>query len=207
MEEVQEQTGSSHGTVQRIITDHLNLKKVTARYISKDLTDFQRAERVRICQQNLAKFQEGTWRLCDVITGDESWFCHTQIGRKSSNAAKLINSFENLSNELLYEIFDYLDAYAIYKVFSNLNTRFQALLASSSLRLKIDLRFHSQDILQYCSTHIVTPNKDKIISIIWPYFYDYESNFTLFNIDSSFNRLDSLTLRDIESNQLIKGEP
>ncbi|CAF3062856.1 unnamed protein product, partial [Rotaria sp. Silwood2] len=120
---------------------------------------------------------------------------------------KLINSFENLSNELLYEIFDYLDAYAIYKVFSNLNTRFQALLASSSLRLKIDLRFHSQDILQYCSTHIVTPNKDKIISIIWPYFYDYESNFTLFNIDSSFNRLDSLTLRDIESNQLIKGEP
>jgi histone-lysine N-methyltransferase SETMAR len=25
--------------------------------------------------------------LCDVITGDESWFYHTQIGRKSSNAA------------------------------------------------------------------------------------------------------------------------
>ncbi|CAF5132151.1 unnamed protein product, partial [Rotaria sp. Silwood1] len=89
IEEVQEQTGLSHGTIQRIITDHLNLKKITARYIPKDLTDFQRAERVQIYQQNLAKFQEGTWRLCDVITGDESWFYHTQVGRKSSNAAGL----------------------------------------------------------------------------------------------------------------------
>ena len=86
IEEVQEQTGLSHGTVQRIITDHLNLRKITARYIPKDLTDFRRA-RVRICQQNLAKFQEGSWRLCDIITNGESWFNHTQLGRKSSNAA------------------------------------------------------------------------------------------------------------------------
>ncbi|CAF3871049.1 unnamed protein product [Rotaria sordida] len=64
IEEVQEQTDLSHGTVQRIITDHLKLKKAIAQ-----------------------KFQEGTWRLCDIITGDESWFYHTQIGRKSSNAA------------------------------------------------------------------------------------------------------------------------
>ncbi|CAF1525642.1 unnamed protein product, partial [Rotaria sp. Silwood1] len=61
--------------------------KITARYIPKDLTDFQRAERVRICKENLSKFQQGTWRLCDIITGDESWFYHKQIGRKSSNAA------------------------------------------------------------------------------------------------------------------------
>ena len=60
IEEVQEQTDLSHGTVQRIISDHLNLRKATTRYIPKDLTDFQRAERVRICKQNLAKFQEGT---------------------------------------------------------------------------------------------------------------------------------------------------
>ncbi|CAF1392730.1 unnamed protein product [Rotaria sordida] len=87
IEELQEQTDLSYGTVHRIITDHLNLRKVTARYIPKDLTDFQRAERVRICKENLAKFQQGTWRLCDIITGDESWFYHKQIGRKSSNAA------------------------------------------------------------------------------------------------------------------------
>ncbi|CAF2708911.1 unnamed protein product [Rotaria sp. Silwood2] len=87
IEELQEQIDLSHGTIQRIISDHLDLRKITARYVSKQLTDFQRAERVRICQENLAKFESDAWRLCDVVTGDESWFHHKQIGRKSSNSA------------------------------------------------------------------------------------------------------------------------
>ncbi|CAF2881198.1 unnamed protein product [Rotaria sp. Silwood2] len=85
--EVQEQTDLSYRTVQRIISDHLKLRKLIARYVPKLLNDFQRSERVRICKENLAKFQKETWRFCDVITGDESWFYHQQIGRKSSNAA------------------------------------------------------------------------------------------------------------------------
>jgi histone-lysine N-methyltransferase SETMAR len=87
IEGIQEQTDLSYGTVQRIISDHLKLRKITARYIPKDLTDLQQAERIRICKENLAKFHQGTWRLCDVITGDESWFRHKQIARKISNKA------------------------------------------------------------------------------------------------------------------------
>ena len=86
IEELEYETGLSHGTIHRIIADQLDLRKITARYIPKDLTDFQRAERVRICKENLVKFQQGTWRLCDIITGDESWFFHKQLGRKLSNA-------------------------------------------------------------------------------------------------------------------------
>jgi hypothetical protein len=41
---VQEQTGLSYDTIHRIITDHLNLKKITTRYVPKELTDFHRAE-------------------------------------------------------------------------------------------------------------------------------------------------------------------
>ena len=63
------------------------MTKITDRYIPKQLTDFQRNERVRICEENLARFRDGTWRLWNVVTGDESWFCHRQSGRKSSNAA------------------------------------------------------------------------------------------------------------------------
>ena len=51
------------------------------------MTDFQRARRVRICKENLGKIQGGTWRLCDIITGDESWFSHKQLGRKLTHAA------------------------------------------------------------------------------------------------------------------------
>ena len=85
VEDIQEQTDFSHGTVQRIVTDHLKLRKIIACYIPKDLTDLQRAERVRICRHNLTKLHQGTWRLCDIITGDESWSRHKQIGRKISN--------------------------------------------------------------------------------------------------------------------------
>lgn len=87
VDEIEEQTGLSHGTVQRIISDHLQLRKITARYVPKHLTNSQKAERVRICEENLSKFKQGVWRLSDVVTGDESWFYHKQIGRKSSNAA------------------------------------------------------------------------------------------------------------------------
>lgn len=72
IEEVQEQTGLSYGTTQRIISDHLQLTKITARYIPKHLTDFQRTKRVRVCKENLEKFEKKIWRLCDVVTDDES---------------------------------------------------------------------------------------------------------------------------------------
>lgn len=72
IEEIQEQTGLSYGTAQRIIKDHLQLTKITARYMPKELADFQRNERVRICQENLRKVKDGTWRLCNMVTGDES---------------------------------------------------------------------------------------------------------------------------------------
>ncbi len=87
IDEIEVETDMSRGTIERIISDHLKLKKITARWVPNLLTDNQWADRVRICQENLAKFQQGTWRLCDVVTGDESWFYHKQIGRKSSNAA------------------------------------------------------------------------------------------------------------------------
>ncbi|CAF5130532.1 unnamed protein product, partial [Rotaria sp. Silwood1] len=48
--ELQEHTDLSYGTVHRILSDHLELRKMTARYIPKQLTDYQRSERVRICK-------------------------------------------------------------------------------------------------------------------------------------------------------------
>ena len=73
-----------------LIADHLNLRKMTAGYEPKRLTDFHRAERGRICQENLTKFESGTWRLCDVVTDDESWLYHKQIDQKSLSSAWVV---------------------------------------------------------------------------------------------------------------------
>ena len=61
------------------------MRKLTSRWVPHDLSDANRRERIEACRENLAKFKEGKWRLCDVITGDESWFYLRQIKHKSSN--------------------------------------------------------------------------------------------------------------------------
>jgi len=70
-----------------MIINCLKLKKITSRWVPHELTQKNRNDRMRICQENLEKFKSTAWRLCDVITGDESWFYQRQIGRKQSNAS------------------------------------------------------------------------------------------------------------------------
>ncbi|UJR19309.1 hypothetical protein I4U23_022438 [Adineta vaga] len=48
-----------------------------------------------------------------------------------------ITTIKHLSNEIFYEIFEYIDAYVIFHAFSKLNNRFQLLLNSSLTRLKL----------------------------------------------------------------------
>ena len=85
-DEIIPETSLSHGTIERIIHDCLKMKKVTSRWVLHQLTHEQR---VKLCRENLAKFQNGSCRLCDIITGDETWIYHRQIHHKSKNASWL----------------------------------------------------------------------------------------------------------------------
>jgi transposase len=84
-DEIIAETSLSYGTIERIIHDCLKMKKVTSRWVPHELTDKQKHERVKLCRENLAKFHAGSWRLCDIITVDEVWIYHRQIGHKSTN--------------------------------------------------------------------------------------------------------------------------
>ena len=85
-DDIEEQTELSSGTISRIIHDHLKLKKISSRWVPHDLTAEQKQLRVEFCRKNLRKLEEGAWRLCDIMTGDEIWIYLRQIGRKASNA-------------------------------------------------------------------------------------------------------------------------
>jgi hypothetical protein len=61
------------------------MRKVTSRWVSCQLNDEKKQERVILCRENLAKFRNGFWRLCDIITGDQTWTYHRQIRHKSTN--------------------------------------------------------------------------------------------------------------------------
>jgi len=77
----------SRGTIENIIHQHLKMRKVTSRWVPHDLTPEQKKERLRICKENLRMIESGSWRLGDIITGDETWIYFRQIRRKASNAS------------------------------------------------------------------------------------------------------------------------
>jgi len=85
-EDIEGETGLSHGTVFTIIHQHLQKQKISSRWVPHELTLEQKKLRVQICRENLKKFEQVTWRLCDILTCDETWIYLRQIGRKQSNA-------------------------------------------------------------------------------------------------------------------------
>lgn len=74
---VAEVTGISYGSVQRILANELHMKKVSARWVPRMLTDEQKKNRVDISRVNLEKFQADQENfLFRFVTMDETWIHH-----------------------------------------------------------------------------------------------------------------------------------
>ncbi|CAF3289079.1 unnamed protein product [Rotaria socialis] len=105
-------------------------------------------------------------------------------------------------------MFEYLDGCNLYQAFSDLNHRFQQLLSSSLLRLKIKVYCsESNEITMNNYNKIVLHNKQQIFSIsIWT-LKKPDPMASSFNFDSSFNRLESLVISSIEPDLLLSILP
>ena len=69
--------GITSTTINSIIHDYLNLRKVCARWVPHTLIDDQKQLRVQFCRHSLKRFEEGrSRRVFDIMTGDESCFYH-----------------------------------------------------------------------------------------------------------------------------------
>ena len=66
-------------------------------------------------------------------------FVNLFLGKSKKKFVQPINSIENLSNEIFYEIFAYLDGYDISRSFYKLNQRFENLVNNSSSKMKIQI--------------------------------------------------------------------
>ncbi|CAF1153630.1 unnamed protein product [Adineta steineri] len=107
-----------------------------------------------------------------------------------------ITSFEYLSNELIYEIFDYLDFYDVHKSFLNLNIRFYNLVNSSTFPIKINLSSISKLMFQLYYKHIIIPYQNRITLL------QLSNHFIadLFSVQyNNMIQLRTLILRNIES--------
>ena len=70
-------------TVRKILTEDLNMRKVCAKMVPKELTEEQKQKRVTICQDLLER-QDDMWGC--VITGDETWVYQYDPETKPQNA-------------------------------------------------------------------------------------------------------------------------
>lgn len=104
--------------------------------------------------------------------------------------------FEDLSNELIYEIFDYLDDIFLYEIFFQFNIRFQLLFLQSTSPLKISFPLTSKSLFRCRCENIIQSNISRIISLnICKYFLEF------FTIDR-FVSLQSLIIDSIPSEKI-----
>ncbi|CAF1169773.1 unnamed protein product [Rotaria sordida] len=124
-------------------------------------------------------------------------FRQSQVHKKK----KTISCIENLSNEIFYEIFDYLDGYNIYKAFSNLNIRFENLLINPLLPMKIEISSETKLDSRY--KQFLRSNKHHIISFDFDSQSKFDQFMNLFTIDKLFPRLESFILNSISTYKLF----
>ena len=111
-----------------------------------------------------------------------------------SKKLKVVLNFENLANEIFYDIFEYLDGYDIFKAFSKLNHRFKRLLNISSFPLKFKLSYHSNE--QICRDCIL-PNRHRLITLDVSNYKIINWLFSSIHVNQSFSQLQCIILRGI----------
>ncbi|CAF1584378.1 unnamed protein product [Rotaria sp. Silwood1] len=112
-----------------------------------------------------------------------------------------LTTLENLSNELIYEIFEFLNNHHAFQAFYDLNQRFQDLFLKSNLPIKINISSISKSKFQHYLTHIIKPYAYRIelFRLSNPFI---DLNLLLLPIMKNLTQLTTLILNNIESNYI-----
>ena len=73
VEEIAQALGISHGSVSTILHDRLGMRKLTARWVPKSLSDEPMATRTSVCSALLKHFRSKDDFLLRLVTVDDTW--------------------------------------------------------------------------------------------------------------------------------------
>ena len=85
MEEIAQALGISHGHVSLILHDRLGMRKLTARWVPKSLSDEQLATRASVCSALLRHFRSKDDFLLRSVTVDETWVNYYEPENKAQS--------------------------------------------------------------------------------------------------------------------------
>ncbi|CAF1482220.1 unnamed protein product [Adineta steineri] len=116
--------------------------------------------------------------------------------------------FEELPNEIIYEIFDYLSAIDLLRCFFNLNSRFNKLLDQQLNKSHLDFRRISKVNFDYICEKYISSLVDQITSIHLSDDNDTPRQIKLFLTHDNFKlrqfiHLKSISLSCVQSRQLL----
>jgi hypothetical protein len=91
--DVCEIVGLSHGTVQRILADNLNMRLISAKCVPRLLNDDQKAHRVSVCTEFKQRATDDSNFISNIITGDKTWvYGYVSYTKQQSSQWKSPNS-------------------------------------------------------------------------------------------------------------------
>ncbi|CAF3969201.1 unnamed protein product [Adineta steineri] len=117
-------------------------------------------------------------------------------------AHQSISYFEDLSNEIIYELFEYFDFDYIYETFSNLNQRFVNLIINSNLPININISSVSKPNFERYYTNRIIPYRHRIKSLRITNLIAVDIILSPQDNLSKLTRLETLILTNISSSYL-----
>ena len=91
--DVCEIVGLSYGTVERILADNLYMRRISARFVPRLLSDDLKAHRVSVCRDLKQQARYNPNFISNIITGDETWvYGYDPETKQQSSQWKLSNS-------------------------------------------------------------------------------------------------------------------
>ena len=85
MEEIAQALGISHGSISTILHDRLGMRKLTALWVSKSLSNEQMATRASVCSALLKCFRSKHDFLLRLVTVDETWIHYYEPENKAQS--------------------------------------------------------------------------------------------------------------------------
>ncbi|CAF2114621.1 unnamed protein product [Rotaria magnacalcarata] len=110
--------------------------------------------------------------------------------------------FENLANEIIYEIFEYLDVYDIYYGFYYLNNRFKNLVSNSNIHFQVNISTISKSNFESYHENVIKPNKHRIKILRLSNSFTVDIIFSPPRIICDFIQLEKLIFDNIHSKYL-----
>lgn len=178
-------------------------KRQINRSFTEDVSNKKQKRQSKISTSLLCVIRSGLFYFLAPTDELHRWVSRCSVYNPSSflhwsSSKESISCLEDLCNELVYELFEYLTHVQVYEAFFNLNTRFHHLLTNSNSPINIDLSSLSKSVWKRYNEDIIECNMNRIRMFCISDTFMYDCVVSSLKRLLTFNRIECLILENIQ---------